>query len=57
MPKSPGLKGMESMIPLLDLNPIGYTIGVGCASDAQAVPHFDSHPSHMAWNMHPWSPE
>ena len=57
MTKSTGPKGMEWMLPLLDLNHIGYTIGVGCANDAQAVPHFDNHPSHMARNMHPWSPE
>ena len=57
IPKSLRDEELDSMIPLLDLNPIGYTIGVGCASDAQAVPHFESHPSQLAWNMHPWSPE
>lgn len=37
-----GVYWMLGKLPLFEKNAIGYTRGVGCASDAQAVPHFDN---------------
>jgi hypothetical protein len=55
--KSPQEWSQEASLPLLDFDRFGYTVCVGCAGDAQAVPHFDSHPGRLAWHMNPWSPE